>query len=381
MTIPTQEANSQQKSSPPPQDPSTEDPPAPSYNFLAHGEQSLYTVSTRNQTQFTIDASFSAIPRPPHHFTVLPLDPPQRRSLHYEFTFLSRRALHVRFGVAGPSQKQEPFPDDASFPPAHVREWLCTGYFPTPESNLDELKREGKDLMNVGVELRAGDFNTWVNPHSCGGMEYQYLVDKDGFMGFEGFYNKPEQNVVEEVGKSLDTAHISDKDSDEDSDEDREEERGKARAPLWKLNTNGPFSHSSMPAGIVAEGDELKCFELFEFQTGENLQVAFTDKAVPADQEGKTALEKTSDSDSKAETLVEPQGGNPDLLLFWTDRDWGCLVKKPLPVSIDSLQRMQGNQIMLSVSTLGDRMEYIILVGEALEKMKAEYGNLHRKTD
>ena len=41
---------------------------------------------------------------------------------------------------------------------------------------------------------------------------------------------------------------------------------------------------------------------------------------------------------------------------------------------------MQSNQIMLSVSTSGDRMEYIILAGEALEKMKAEYGHLNKKT-
>ena len=204
----------------------------------------------------------------------------------------------MRFGVASPSQKQEPFPNDASFPPAHVREWLCTGYFPPPESNLDELRREGKDLLNVGVELRAGDFDTWVNPRSSGGMEYQYVMDKDGFMGFEGFYNNPEKDVVD-VGKSLDAAHISDEDQGE---------RRKGRVPLWKLNTNGPFSHSSMPAGIGAIGDKVKSFELFELRAGENLNVAFTDKADPANQD-EMALEKTSDSKEKGETEVEPQGG------------------------------------------------------------------------
>ena len=224
--------------------------------------------------------------------------------------------------------------------------------------------------MSVGVELRAGDFNTWVNPRSCGGMEYQYVMDKDGFMGFEGFYNNPETDVVE-VGKSLDTAHISDKD---------QEERRKGRVPLWKLNTNGPFSHSSMPAGIGAIGDKVTSFELFELRTGESLNVAFTDKAVPANQ-GDTALKETSESDTKAEIVVEPQDGDPDLLLFWTDRNWGCFVKKPLPIKIDGLQRIQGNQILLSVSTSGDRMEYIILAGEALEKMKAEYGHLKKKTE
>ena len=224
--------------------------------------------------------------------------------------------------------------------------------------------------MNVGLELRASDFNTWVNPRSCGGMEFQYVTDKDGFMGFEGFYNNPGKDMAE-LGKSLDAAHIS--------DEDQEEQR-RGRVPLWKLNTNGPFSHSSMPTGIGAIGDKLKSFELFELRAGENLSVAFTDKAVPANQD-ETALEETTESNKMAETVVESEHGDPDLLLFWTDRDWGCLVKKPLPVSIDRLQRMQGNQIMLSVSTSGDRMEYIILAGEALEKMKAEYGHLKKKTE
>ena len=368
MTSPIEAADSGQKSSP--QYPSTVDPGAPSYFLLAHGERSIYTVSTRNQTRFTVDASFSAIPQPPHFFTVYSLDPPQRRSLHYELTFLSRDALHVRFGVASPSQEQEPFSDDASFPPPHVREWLCTGYFPAPEENLDELRGHGKDLMNVGLEMRAADFNTWVNPQSCGGMEYQYVVDKEGIMGFEGFYNKPKQDVVE-MEKGLDAAHISDK--------NKEEWRGERR-PLWKLNTNGPFSHSTMPAGIGVAGDVVKSFELFELNAGEDLSVAFSDSAAPADQI-ETDSTNLSDSEGKAETVVENPDQESDLLLFWTDRDWGCLVKKPLPILIDRLQRMQGNQIILSVSTRGDRMEYIILAGEALERMKAEYGNLNKKTE
>ena len=368
MTSPVQEGRSHgSRQMSPPQDPSTKDPP--SYTLLAHAERSIWISSTRNQTQFTIDASFTAIPQPPHFFTVFPLDPPQRRTLHYEYTFLSHHAIHVRLGLASPSQKQEPISEDASFPAPHVREWLCTGYFPTPEDNEEELRREGKDLMNCGVELRAGDFNTWVNPRSRGGMEYQYVADKDGIMGFEGFYNNPEKDIVE-LGKSLDAAHIS---------EEEQEERRKQRKPLWKLNTNGPFSHSSMPAGITAKGDELKCFELFELQAGENLHMAFTENAVPADRD-ETAVRKTSDSDKAAERVDDPHG-DPDLLLFYTDRNWGCLVKKPLPISIDRLQRMQGNQIMLSVSTKGDKMEYILLAGEALEKMKAEYGNLHQKTE
>lgn len=223
--------------------------------------------------------------------------------------------------------------------------------------------------MTVGLEDRAGDFNTWVNPRSSGGMEYQYVKDLDGIMGFEGFYNNPEQDVVE-VGKSLEAAHISDM---------NQEDRRKSRVPLWKLNTNGPFSHSSMPAGICAAGDEVKSFELFELRTGENLSVAFTDNADPTNQDNIPSA-KTSDNGKKGETAADPHG-DPDLLLFWTDRNWGCLVKKPLPILIDRLQRMQGNQIMLSVPTKGDRMECLILAGEALEKMKAEYGHLHKKTE
>lgn len=74
------------------------------------------------------------------------------------------------------------------------------------------------------------------------------------------------------------------------------------------------------------------------------------------------------------ESPLNERQEDPEALFFWTDRGWGCLVKDPLPIKIDWLHRTRGPQIMLSVSTKSPIMEYIIVAGDALEKMKAEYG-------
>ena len=317
---------------------------AQDYLLIAHPEYTNYTVSVRNKTQFTINASVCAIPQSPQVMSIYPLDPPQRQPLHYEFTFLSRHALHVRFSFATDVQAQEPFPDDPTFPPPSARDWLSTGYFPTPQDKDDDIRHLGEKVMNCGVELRRSDFNTWVNPRMRGGMEYQFVEDKNGMMGFEGFYTYPEKIDVGDVAGSLDSKRIS--------TEMVEEERAK-RAPLWKLCTNGPFSHASLPSGVSLMEQNRRCYELFELMTGENLHVSFTKNEVDGS----------------------------ELLFFWTDRDWGCLVKRPLPASVDTLQRYMSRQLILSVSTEGDRMEYIIVAGEAFERMKSQYGNMREKDE
>ena len=345
------------------QQPVVQDESTPVYSLLAHGEQRKYITSTRKKTQFDIDATVYAISQPPHPFGIHNLDPPRRHSLHYELTFLSRHALHVRFGLANDSGKLEPFDDDPAFPPVHIRDWLIAGHFQTPEDKVDDLKQAGTEILSCGVELRAQDFNTWVNGRMRGGMEYQHITGEDGLMGFEGFYYSPEKSGVNDMNQNV--------------DETRESEEMKRRKPLWKHCVNGPFSQASMPAGVCSVNEELKCFELFELRTGENLNVAFTERDTP---EEPATIASTTAADGGNEKGDKPhdQSDDPDLLFFWTDHNWGCLVKKPLPITIDPIQRLKGRQLMLSIATKGDRMEYIIVAGEAFEKMKARYS--HQQT-
>lgn len=332
-----------------------EEQTAPSYLLLAHPEQLEYTSSTRNKTQFRVTAPVYAIPQPPHDFQVLNISPPQNHLIHYELTFLSRHALHVRFQLDVRADQNEPFPDDPSFPPAQVREQLCTGHFPTPQELEAGVTREGQERMACGLELRAADFNTWVNPYLRGGMEYQFVTDEDGNMGLEGFYNY-DGDVVDAAASGKDVTL-----SDEEQQKLKE-----GRKPLWKLSTRGPFSHASMPAGVAdAEGQLRKHFELFEFAIGENLGLQFKERKNPA-QQGST----TSDEQGDRSSLEE----DPEAVFLWSDRGWGCLVKDPLPIRVDRLSRIHGPQIMLSVSTKSPVMEYVIVAGEALETMMAEYG-------
>lgn len=128
-----------------------------------------------------------------------------------------------------------------------------------------------------------------------------------------------------------------------------------------------------MPSGIAdVEGQPTRCFELFEFRAGENLSLQFSEKTVPK-QQGSTSLSEQDASSDREE--------DPETLFLWTDRNWGCLVKHPLPIKVDWLQRTRGSQIMLSVSTRSLNMEYIIVAGEALDKMKAEYGPKKQSED
>ena len=336
-----------------------QEPTPPTYLILAHGESYSHLVSTRNKTQFSVLGSVYAVPQAPHDFGIFNLEPPQSQALHYEFTFLSRHALHVRFSLATSTEKQEPFPDDPEFPPLHVRDWLCRGYYRTPEDKDEVIEKLDKEILSCGVELNKSDFYTWVNPQLRGGMEYEFVTDKQGLMGFTGFYNYAE-------GRTGDNALLS--------DEEKDKER-LGRVPLWKQNIHGPFTSANMPSGIGFLAEERRCFELFELQTGENLNVAFTERNNPAKDRLQALEERDGGSADAAKKAGSDAVDDPDLLFCWTDRNWGVLVKKPLPVSIESLQRIRGKQLMLSISTKGDRMEYIIVAGEALEKMKALYGN------
>ena len=314
---------------------------APSYAYLIHPERSFYWSTTRERTRIRAASRVYAIPPLDQPFRILSVTPTQRVALDYELTFLSRYTLHVRFGFSDKpveerdgeaegeeEQEQERalFPDDPSFPPSHMKEWLETGYAAEANDIDENLVPAGKHVMHFGVEVRGQDFNTFVRPHRKGGMEYQYVTDEDGNMGLEGFY------LYDPAGTETSPAAEG-----EAGDNPGMAEK---RTPLWKQNTRGPFSHSSMAPGVYEINGFKRCFELFELRPGENLHVRFD--------EGKA-------------------------LFFWTDRGWGFLMKNPRPVRIEWLARLNGPQIMLSLSTDDAYMEYIIVAGEALEKMKKEY--------
>ena len=61
-------------------------------------------------------------------------------------------------------------------------------------------------------------------------------------------------------------------------------------------------------------------------------------------------------------------------IFFWTDRGWGCLLRKPAMVSQTLLEGSKSIHGLVSLVCKCDMIDYITVVGEALEKMKEEYG-------
>lgn len=325
---------------------------APPYIYLLHPERYNSLSSIRETTQCTIVSRIYAIPLPPDNFTIFSVNPPQRQYLHYEVKFLSRHALRVRFGFSSitgtaENEREAPFPEDSAWPRPDVKEWLETGYCPKPNEDITGLLQPGakQQIMRCGLEQRFGDFATWVNPQGRGGMEYQLVSDSDGHQGFEGFYNY--DAAGHEWAKSRGKEFAA---TEEEGPSQEHIDAMRKRQPLWKQSTRGPFTHANMPPGVGAvpgqPAEETTYYELFELQPGEQLSLRFHD----AD----------------------------NALFFWTDRGWGCLVKTGESVQVEWVQRLGGPQIMLQVSAKGSHgtgpgMEYIIVAGEALERMKEAY--------
>ena len=344
------------QSKPTPEQPETNDTQnhqekSQSYNFIAHPEFVERLSSTRNSTTYYVASTLYAIPQSPETFKVLNITPPQKKLILYECTFLSRHALHVRFGLGLNATKDDEISTDPPFPPARVRNHLCTGFF-HPDSNAEVP--EGKERLACGLEKRGVNFNTWVNPHLRGGMEYQFVVDEDGNMGLEGFYNHHQE--------SIEAARAG---ADVSLTEEGEMKLKEGRRPLWKNSTRGPFSEASMPSGVAEVNGQQILYELFEFAAGEDLYLKFIDRDVEGGQKPKV----TEEGDERTHE-------NQDLF-FWTGRGWGCLVKNCMPIKVDWQSRLQGQQIMLSIRTKSPEMEYIIVAGEALEKLKSELYHEH----
>lgn len=231
-----------------------------------------------------------------------------------------------------------------------MKEWLETGHCPEPHEDITALLQPDAtpQIMRCGLEQRSGDFATWVNPQGRGGMEYQLVTDSDGNQGFEGFYNY--DAAGHEYAKSRGEEFAASRATEEQGPSQDHIGAMRRRKPLWKQSTRGPFTHANMPPGVGAvpgqPAEETTYYELFEFQPGENLNFQFSD--------------------------------TENALFFFTDRGWGCLVKTRESMRVEWVGRFGGSQIMLQVRAKGSYgtgagMEYIIVAGEALEKMKEAY--------
>ena len=179
-------------------------------------------------------------------------------------------------------------------------------------------------------------------------MDYQLVTDADGNQGFEGFYDY--DAAGHEYAKSRGEEFAASRTTEENGPSQDHINAMRRRKPLWKQSTRGPFTHANMPPGVGAvpgqPAEKTTYYELFELQPGENLSLQF------------------SDADNA--------------LFIFTDRGWGCLIKTRESIQVEWVHRLGGPQIMLQVRAKGSYgtgagLEYIIVAGEALDKMKEAY--------
>ena len=319
---------------------------------------------------FPLESYTYIIPPPGEAFALDFDDDTPQAEIHHEVTFISPCALRVRFGPAAVYPYKKLFPSDGAFPPPRVRKWLLP--YPDQEPPDDEPGGEERDDLTTAWELSEEDhtFKKWVEPRGSA-LEFRHAMDDGGMMGFEAYWKDEKE-------------------------------------PFWKESIRGPFSHGTLPSGVGKLGEEERCFELFALRHGEKLYIGRSTSGlvraeiVPRDvltgqdtggeqgaaggneEKGNASayggelngMEKT-EQDGIASIMGHWNGYYPAPLgpeiFLWTDGGWGCLFRNPAMVSQTLLQGPKGIRGLVSLVCKGDMMDYIIVVGEALEKMKKEY--------
>ena len=180
------------------------------------------------------------------------------------------------------------------------------------------------------------------------------------------------------------------------------------KEPSWEESIRGPFSHGTLPNGVGKLGDEVRCFELFALRHGGKLHIGRSASGlvkaeiIPRDvvtgentsEEERAGNAKRSTGDQSyygrdlnglgrteedgMESIMEHWNGyypsplGPEIF-FWTDGGWGCLLRNPAMVAQTLMEGPKGIRKLVNLVCKCDMMDYIIVVGEALEKMKNEY--------
>ena len=326
-------------------------------------------ANARSFSFFPIESYTYVIPPPGQEFALDFDDDTPQAEIHYEVGFISPCALRVRFGPAAVYPYGKLFPLDATFPPPRVRKWLYP--YPDEEPPDDEPGGEERDDLTTAWEISEDDhtFQKWIEPRGSA-LEFRHAMDDGGMMGFEAYWKDEKE-------------------------------------PFWKESIRGPFSHGTLPSGVGKLGEEVRCFELFALRYGEKLYIGrSTTGLVKADiippdvltgqntggEEGAETANEERDPSSYG-TRLNGLGENEEdgmesimghwngyyptplgpEIFFWTDGGWGCLLRNPAMVSQTLVKGPKGIRGLVSLVCKGDMMSYIIVVGEALEKMKKEY--------
>ena len=276
--------------------------------------------------------------------------------MHVECTFLNRHALRVRMGLHSSFPFPDPFPVDPDFPPPVLRPSM----FP-PGQTTEPIAGEQRDDLVCGLDLHADEGSMWVNPPDSGWV-LKWQAAPFGLRASHCQYHHHR---------------------------DQEEDQGKdsfEQAPL------GPFTPVLLPSGILNIEDVLAGTEPLILDVGEKIQSGglglhppppsqqqqqqqIGEPVVPVPPESRESFSQHFGGTYHD----EPTTASPPPFL-WSDRGWGILMKDPLAVRMAGL--VDGRAVLSLMMAAGGRAErageggmidYVVVVGEALEACREEY--------
>ena len=315
--------------------------------------------------------------------------------MHIECTFLTANALRVRIGLEASFPFPDAYPIDPDFPPPALRKYL----FP-PGASTEPVAGGPRDDLSCGLELRANDGEIWINPRGAG-LE---LYHSSSPFGLRATWRMPPRSP----GLNANTS--DGEDNDKSSSKQLDQHGGPisgGEGPVFEQAHLGPFSPPALvPSGLMNISSTLVGTELFWLAPGEKLQSGGPglhrarerplSPAVPepgsqsASESEQPATEMAEQSRGEDVTPV-PEGMRDEMVRHFgghfieestrlmpppflhTDRGWGILMKDPVQVRIRGL--LDGRAQVALMMRAGERgmVEYIVVMGEALEACKEEY--------
>ena len=315
--------------------------------------------------------------------------------MHIECTFLTANALRVRMGLEASFPFPDAYPVDPDFPPPALRKYL----FP-PGASTEPVAGGPRDDLSCGLELRANDGEMWINPRGAG-LE---LHHSSSLFGLRATWKMPPGPPELDVDTS----------EGEDDDESSGKQTGGhgdpvsgGEGPVLEQAYLGPFSpRATIPSGLMNMDSTLVGTELFWLSPGEKLQsggpgrhrarerplslavqeprsqsASGSEQPATETAEGSRGVDVTPVPEDMRDAIAGHFGGHfieestrvmPPPFLH-TDRGWGILMKDPVQVRLQALLDGRAEVALMMLAGEKGMMEYIVVMGEALEACKEEY--------
>ena len=315
--------------------------------------------------------------------------------MHIECTFLTANALRVRIGLEASFPFPDAYPVDPTFPPPALRKYL----FP-PGASTEPVAGGRRDDLSCGLELRANDGEMWINPRGAG-LE---LYHSSSPFGLRATWKMPPRPP--------------ELDADTSYGEDNNESIGKqterhgdpvsgGEIPVFEQAHLGPFSPPALiPSGLMNIDSTLVGTELLWLASGEKLQsggpgrhrargrplsLAAAESGSQSASGSEQPAAETADDSRAVDVTPIPEGMRDEMAKHFgghfieeptsalpppflhTDRGWGILMKDPVQVRLGLL--LDGRAEVALIMGAGEKgmVEYIVVMGEALEACKEEY--------